>query len=248
TSFKLRYNNSLLGFLWVLLKPFMLFLIMFFVWSRLLENTQENYALYLLLGIMMFTFFSEGVTMGMNALLEKAHIILKVNFPRQIVLLSSTLMAVINLCINLGIFLIFSIFNGGSNAQLGTVLYGVWVFLVFYLFILGVSFFTSIFLIYLRDLSNVTDVGLQLLFWSTPIFYSLDTSIGGRSYDLSGIVKQLIGANPLGIVIDTVRAAFIAGEVRNWELMLAYFVVTLFLCLVGWKYFSDKVRRIAESF
>jgi ABC-2 type transport system permease protein len=247
TSFKLRYNNSFLGFLWVLLKPLMLFLILYIVWSRLLGNNQENYRLYLLLGVMMYTFFSEGINMGMNALVDKAHIILKVNFPRQIAVLSSTVMAVINFSINLIIFTIFSIFDKAQPTVL-SILYFCLIALVIYLFILGVAFFSSVFLVYLRDLSNITEIGLQLLFWGTPIFYSISSEVLLANGGTDGTIRAIVAANPIGIVINTARSALIYGQIENTTIIFAYLAFTLFLCATGVRFFSNKVKRIAESF
>src|SRR5690348_9102140 len=112
TDFKLRYNDSLLGFIWVLMKPFSIFLIMYFVLTRVFPSNEPNFALYLLIGNIFITFWSDGTNMGMDSLLSRAGLITKINFPRYTVLLSSTAVAVVNFLINTVVVTIFMIISG----------------------------------------------------------------------------------------------------------------------------------------
>ena len=100
TIFKMRYKGSILGFLWVLLKPFFMFIILFVVFSSVSGQvgnlTSRQYAVYLLSGLVIFTFFNEGITWGMGSIMERADLILKINFKRDIVVISALTMALIN--------------------------------------------------------------------------------------------------------------------------------------------------------
>src|SRR5688500_13577780 len=83
TSFKMRYQNSVLGVLWVLIKPYLTFAVLYYIWSNLRAGGEiENFSLYLLSGIIFYTYISEMITLGELALFERANIILKVNFTR----------------------------------------------------------------------------------------------------------------------------------------------------------------------
>ena len=100
TDFKLRYHGSVLGFIWVLLKPFLLFLILYIIFRYLFARGDIYFSLRLLLGLIIFSYFSEGTVHGLGALLSKANVILKVNFPRQIVVVASIINSLITLLIS----------------------------------------------------------------------------------------------------------------------------------------------------
>src|SRR5690349_2541607 len=114
TEFKLRYQGSVLGYLWSLLKPLMLFTILYFVFVRFLKFGEgiEHFEVSLLLGIVMWTFFTEATGQGMQAIVARGDLIRKINFPKYIIVISGTISALINLLLNLVVVLLFIIING----------------------------------------------------------------------------------------------------------------------------------------
>ena len=239
TNFKLRYNNSLLGFIWVLLKPLLTYVVLYIVFSQFKGGWVENYQMYLLLGIIIYTFVNEGIVFGMNGILGTAHIILKVNFPREIALGASLIMAVINLVINLFILSIFILFNPVSPTVL-SFLYFIAIIVILFSLIYGMSFFTSIILVRLRDLQHITELIMQLLFYATPIFYPLDS--------LPQVVQKVVSLNPLTILIQAARKALIHGEIVNLKAVSVIALIALLGLLFGSVYFRRNVKRVAESF
>ena len=103
TDFKLRYQGSILGYVWSLLKPLMLFAIMYVVFIHFLRfgNGIPHFAVALLLGIVMWTFFIEATNQGMQAIVLRGDLIRKINFPKYIIVISGTISALINLIFNL---------------------------------------------------------------------------------------------------------------------------------------------------
>src|SRR5260221_2602288 len=176
TSFKMRYQNSALGILWVLIKPYSTFLVQYIVWTKIVNFQIPNYQLYLLLGIILFTYFNELIILGQMSLLDRAHIILKVNFPRQIAILSALISAIINLAINMVFFLVIASLNGGVQINIKSILYFTFIALILFIFGLGISFFTSVLTVRLIDLKNVFELGIFLLMWLIPNFYSLSSN------------------------------------------------------------------------
>ena len=122
TDFKLRYQGSVLGYLWSLLKPLMLFAIMYVVFVHFLRfgKNIEHFAVAMLLGIVMWTFFTEATGQGMQAIVSRGDLIRKINFPKYIIVVSGTISALINLTLNLVVVFVFIIFCyfGGSNTYL----------------------------------------------------------------------------------------------------------------------------------
>jgi ABC-2 type transport system permease protein len=247
TSFKLRYNNSVLGFLWVLLKPLMMFLILYAVFSRFSEEGVENYSIYLLTGVIIYTLFSEGMLLGMNSLLDKGHIILKVNFPRQVAVFSALIMAAINFVINLLILLIFILFNP-INTNIVAVGYFFFISITVFLITTALSFFSSIIAVKLRDLQNIFEVLLQIGFYATPVIFPISfiprTLFGFESIN----PQQLIALNPLTTLLQAARSALITGEIIDLDKVLLIFAGTLLILFFGNLYFKATVKRVAEYF
>ncbi len=171
TDFKLRYYGSILGYFWSLLKPLFLFLVLWMVFTVFMKWDIPNYQLYLLLGIMLWNFFAEGTSMGVNSLVSKSGILKKIYFPRIFIVIATTITAFLSLFFNLIVFFIFSFFSG---------IFISWHFILFipvilflYLIVLGVSLFLSALYIKLRDINQIWEVILQVGFWLTPIIYPL---------------------------------------------------------------------------
>jgi len=241
TNFKMRYQNSILGVIWVLIKPYATFVVLYFVWTRITTVVIPNYQLYLLLGIIMYTFFNELIVLGQMSLLEKANIILKVNFPRQIAVLSNLISALINLGINLVFFFIIALVSNLGITPLGLVYLLVIIFIIF-IGSLGISFFSSILTIRYRDLKNIIELGLFLLYWATPIFYILNTNV------VSGSTSDLIALNPLGVIINQSRAALNIYGTINLTVMAGYFLAAVVLFILGWSFFNANIKKITEHF
>ena len=243
TDFKLRYNDSALGFIWVLLKPFSIFLIMYFVLSRVFPSTEPNFALYLLIGNIFITFWSDGTSMGMDSLLGRAGLITKVNFPRYIVLISSTAIAVVNFFINLIIVSIFMIMAG----LFPSIIHILWFFfcaLILYILIVVVSMFLSIIYVRFRDMKQIWELFNQLLFWATPIFYSFDALIKKSEY-MDLLLTKL---NPISILLISSRNALLKSDIilqRNVFILLAAVLVIFYL---GYIFYKKQIKKIAEYF
>jgi len=176
---------------------------------------------------------------GMKGILEMAHIILKVNFPREIALASSLILAFINVAINLVVLLVFISFNPVSPTFI-SILYFIVILGVIFVLVYGLSFFTSIILVKLRDLEHIATLVMQLLFYATPIFYPLEI--------LPERFQRIILLNPLTILIQASRSAIINGEIHYYVEVFLLFLISLILFLVGSQYFKKNVKRVAENF
>lgn len=243
--FKIKYNNSLLGFLWVFLKPFFLFLIMYVVWTRFADaSTIDKYPLYLLSGLIIYTLFSDGVTLGTKTLLDGAAIILHINYPRQIHIIVIVVMSLINYGISLVIFLLFGLVQGGLTIDLLAWLYFLFVSVILTMSVTAISFVMSVALIWLRDVENIMELVMRLLFFATPIFYS----VNGSQFSNDDIAGRLVAGNPLGIIINAGRNALVYGQIHDLPLMLVYFGLALVALWLSWLFFSRQVITIAEHF
>jgi ABC-type polysaccharide/polyol phosphate export permease len=242
TDFKLRYKNSILGLLWVILKPLVMFFITYTVWSALFHNNDSSFKMSLLLGLILINFFSDGVLVGLASLMSKAGIILKINFPREVVVISSTLTSVINFLVNMVVFFIFAIFNPISTSILGVVLFIVCVIAI-YVIILGLSLFLSVLYVRLRDLHQLVELGLQAITWITPIFYKLSM--------LPENIQFYIKLNPLTYIIVEARKGLLEGSViglNDFKSILVILAIAIVFAFLGYVFFKRNVIKIAEYF
>lgn len=243
TIFKMRYKGSILGFFWVLLKPFFLFMILYVVFSSfsssIADITPNQYAVYLLSGLIIYTFFNEGITWGLNSIMERSSLIVKINFKREIVVISALTMSLINLFINFFIISVVAVFLGVdfSLLHLGYILL---VCLTMFIGMYGIAFFTSIWMVHLRDLAHISELVLQLMFYASAVFFPV--AMIPERYQF--IVKY----NPVALFIQSVREALIHQEIVNLKFVLIALVCSILLVFVGRLYFKKNILKIAEHF
>lgn len=238
-SFKMRYQNSLLGVLWVLIKPYSTFAVLYFLWSQREGAEVDHYGVYLLVGIIFYTFLQEIILYGNMTLVDKAHIILKANFSRQIAIISSLFSALINLLINLVLLFVIILVDGISISWQGLGMIG-FVTLIIFVFGTGVALFTSVINVRFRDLKNIFELGLFLFYWVSAVVFVPDKFTGNARF--------IMEANPVAILLNQVRAGFgIYGQI-DLHLILFYLAVSLIIFILGWQFFSNNIRKIAEYF
>lgn len=171
TDFRVKYDNSVLGYFWSLLKPLLMFGTLYLVFSVFVRWEVENYRLYLLLGIVLWNFLSE-VTLNSMVLLEgKSSILKKIYFPRWIIVIASSLTSLLTLLLNMAVFFIFFIFSG-AHFHTGALLLVVYL-AELYIFVVGVSFLLCALYPKFRDIHHIWEVFVQLGFWATPVIYPI---------------------------------------------------------------------------
>lgn len=114
TDFKLRYQGSVLGYLWAVLRPLLMFAILYFVFAKMLKLGSDipHYPVYLLTGTVLWNFFTECTGQGIQAIVQRGDLLRKISFPKYIVVVASTVTPLINLAINLGVVVVFALING----------------------------------------------------------------------------------------------------------------------------------------
>lgn len=240
-DFKIRYKNSYLGLIWVVLKPMAMFAISYFVWSNIF-GADPTFKQSLLLGLIIILFFSELMLMGLSSLMNRAYIILKINFKREVAIYSATFIAVIDLLVNLFIFYLFSINSAAITSWIGLGLFGLSM-ITLYIMCMGFTFFLSIWFIRLRDLLNIVELTIQLLYWATPIFYPISI--------IPVRFQKFITMNPLTIVVTAARNGLIFGDQVTFTTfvpLLKLLAISLVIFIAGRIYFRKTVPKVAEYF
>lgn len=241
TDFKLRYKNSYLGIIWIILKPLATFAVIYIVWSNIMKM-DGDYKMGLLLGIMLMSFFNEGVLMGLGSLMAKSGVILKINFPREVVVISAVTISFIDFLINMIVFAIFSIFTPVTITLTSFLLFLASIFTL-YIFVMALGLFLSIVFIRLKDIHNLTQVILQLLFWLTPVYYQLQM--------LPENLQRYVLLNPLTTIVISARKGIITGDTVSSSDFVSIgimFLICSFLLFVAIIFFKKKVTKLAEYF
>lgn len=251
TDFKLRYQGSVLGYLWALLRPLMMFAILYVVFGKLLRFGGDipHYPVYLLAGTTLWSFFTECTNQGIQAIIGRGELIRKICFPKYIVVVSATLTAVINLLINLVVVVIFALINGVTPSW--TWLLVPLILFEFYCLALGISFLLGAINVKYRDITSIWDVLTQALFYAVPIIYPLSMIA-----ETSETAAKVLLINPIAQVIQDVRYCLITSETTTtWNYVgkehfiwkLVPIVITIVLLIWGSWYFRRKSKKFAEE-
>ena len=200
TDFKLRYQGSVLGYLWSLLKPLMLFAILYVVFTQFLRIGRgvPNYPISLLLGIVLWSYFIEATSGALKSIVGKGNLIRKINIPRYIIPVASISAAFINTVLNLIAVFVFVLFS--SNTALSPVTLLVFPILLIELTIvsLATGFLLAALFVKFRDIEHIWDVVRQGLFYLIPIIYPLAIIPSIK-------IQQIILLNPLAQIIQDSR-------------------------------------------
>ncbi len=253
TDFKLRYQGSFLGILWSVLKPLLLFAVMYTVFVRFLKFTDgtPQYPMVLLLGIALWGFFTEATNVGMKSVVDRGDILRKINFPKYIIILSAMMSSLISLSINLVVVIVIASLTGVQFTALA--LLTPLSILQLFLLAFGLALFLSTLYVKFRDISHIWEVVLQILFYSMPIFYPLTLV---ASYKIFGIeAQQLMMLNPIAQTIQDARHNLISPNTvpTTWSVqdniwaMFIPIVLTIFIITVGAIYFARNSKKFAEN-
>lgn len=234
---KLRYKNSVLGFLWTFLEPLLMLSILYFVFTNVIRTEIENYALYLLLGLIIWYLFSRSTTMGLSSLVDKAGIIQKIYFRRELIVVSSCLTAFIMMIFE---FAAFAVFLVGFQfiPPLTSILLPLVLIDLFFLS-LGISLLLSSLNVYFRDIKFIWQVILQAGFFLSPIIYTLDM--------FPENVRWFLELNPLVPILDTAHNAMLYGLLPSIKTVIQIIVSTVAIFVIGYVVFRIKDKRIVEE-
>lgn len=246
TDFKLRYQGSVLGYTWSLLKPLMMFGVLYIVFTKFLRIGGDipHYPIYLLLGIVLWGFFTEMTGQSLGSIVGRGDLIRKIRIPRWIIVVSASFSALINLSLNLIIVGIFMLFSGAD------ITWRVFLFplsiIQIYIFALGLSFFLAAVFVKYRDFSNIWDVVVQAGFYLTPILYPL-------SVIPNPLFQKILLLNPMAQAIQDARYNLVTREtittwsmLHDWKAVIPLLIIAV-VCIFGVSYFKRESNYFAEN-
>lgn len=241
TDFKLRYHGSVLGYVWALLKPLLLFLILNFVFSSIFNprNTgAEYFSLQLLTSIIIFNFFAEGTTSGLMSLMNKSTLVTKIYVPRWTIILASTINAALIFLTNLIVIIIFFAFHQylPSPQAVGFFIFFI---LLTYLLILAFSFIAAPLFLKFRDLQQIWDVAVTAMFYAAPIVYPLAI--------LPAWTHKIILLNPIAFIIHWTKTTLIENRFPPAFQIFLFVGILVLEMAISFMIYKKLEKRIAET-
>ena len=246
TDFKLRYQASLLGYLWTLLRPLAMFSILYVVFARFLRlgASVPYFPVYLLFGIVVWGFFVEATTQGLTSLVARADLLRKISFPRYVVVLSIGASVLISFALNMVVIVFFM-----ALLRVPVRLDILWLPLLFLELValsISLAFFLSALYVRFRDVNYIWEVAMQAAFYAIPIIYPL--SLIPAKY------ARLLILNPMAQIVQDARYVLVTDQTRTitqlystpWVRVIPV-GITLILVVASVVYFRRQSASFAEE-
>jgi ABC-2 type transport system permease protein len=246
TDFKLRFFGSVLGYFWSLMRPLMLFGVLYAVFTQFIRfgDDIKHYPVYLLTAIVLWTYFEEATSAAVPSAVIRENLLRKVRFPRMVIPLSVALTALFNLAMNMLAVLVFVLASGveprWSWLQLPFLI------AILVLFATGMAMLLSALYVRYRDIAPIWDVSLRVLFYGSPVLYVIST--------VPDSVEHILATNPIASVLTQMRHAVIdpaaptaADALGGVALLLIPAGVIISAFLLGLWVFNREAPRLAEN-
>jgi ABC-2 type transport system permease protein len=246
-EFKLRFFGSALGYLWQFMRPLLLFGVLYVVFTEFVSfGNAPFYAVVLLMGIVLNTFLAESVSAAVSSVVDKENLVRKIHFPRLVIPVAVVLTALFSLALNLLVVLIFALAQGVPVRWS-------WLELPLLIAILvvlatGFAMLVSALFVRMRDIRPISDVALQIAFYSSPILYPLEV------VQPAWIQKLILTVNPFADILQQARHAVIdptapsaAEAIGGWERLLIPGAIVAAVFAWGFWVFNRAAPRIAED-
>lgn len=219
-DFKQKYKRTVLGMVWSILSPLLSLLVMRLVFTHFFGRQQPFYTTYLFAGNLLFNYYRESTSGGMNSLMANASIFTKINIPKYLFLLSKNVSAIINFGLSLCVFFIFAAIDGITfHWKFIAILYPI---LMLTLFNIGIGMVLSALFVFFRDIQYIYDIFTMLLMYMSAVFYYVDT--------YPADIQKLFLLNPVYCTIRYVRLIVIQNTIPSLELhglLLIYAIAAL---------------------
>lgn len=241
TDFKLRYQGSVLGYVWALLKPLLMFGVLYVVFSSVFNMRNDGtsyYALELLVSIMMFNFFAEGTAAGLNSLLTKSQLVTKIYVPRWTIIVASTLNAAMIYVANFAVVaMFFAIYS--LMPPLSSVLMFLVFSLAIYVLVVSFALIAAPLQVMFRDVALVWEVLSQVLFFATPVMYPLAM--------MPAHTQQLLLMNPMAFIIHFTKTSLTIGHLPDPSQIAVFLTVLTAGLALGVAAYRRLIPSIAEK-
>lgn len=238
-----RYRGSMLGLIWSLVNPVLLLAVYTFVFSEVFKarwgegvGSKSEFAIALFTGLMVFNVFAECFNRAPMLMLSNVNYVKKVVFPLEILPVVALGSALFNLLTSMVVWLLFFVLCMGLP-PLMALLFPV-AFLPLLLFSLGMGWFLASLGVYLRDISQFTNIMTTVLMFMSPIFYPITA--------LPKAYQHMMLLNPLTTVIEQTRNLLMWGRAPDWMQLTTYTLIMLVVACLGFAWFQKTRKGFAD--
>lgn len=252
TEFKLRFFGSILGYVWTLMRPLLFFGVILLVFTKLLNvgaSKTPYYAQYLLMAIILFTYFQEATGNSVQSLVGRESMLRKVRFPRMAVPMSVSMFCLFNLGMNL--IVVFAFILGAGIEPRWTWLELIPLTALLVVLATSVGMLLSALYVRYRDVQPIWEVCLQLLWYGSPILYTVQTAAHRSFFGIP--FSRLLMINPIGAILTQARYAVIdpnaptaAEAIGGTARLLIPLGIIAVMLVIGLWYFKREAPHISE--
>lgn len=233
SSFKLRNEGTYLGILWYLLNPILLLIVTYIVFNPFFGPKIPYYPLYVFLGIIQFNFFTNATITSMKIIVSNEYIIKSINFKREFLVVSAVSMILLAHCIEMILFLVILLFMG----VVPNFLVFIPIFLLFFIFTLGISFALASLFIYFRDLDYIWAFFNRILWLMTPVIFVITNN------NLLNIINKY---NPMYYVVSMSRDVLIYGNSPSFSSWIILVLLSVISLIIGMFIFAKLKKNFPE--
>jgi ABC-type polysaccharide/polyol phosphate export permease len=238
SQYKLKDQSTFLGFLWSFLHPLLLLVILFFFFNTQLGAGVDHYGVYLLIGLVQFTHFSNATGSSLRALRASRELTAETVFPKELVVLGMVASLSIEFIVSMAISLLIALATGVELHL--TWLWAPVAIAVQLLLVVWVSIALASLYPFARDVDHVYEVVLRILFFATPIFYQVDL-VG------DGLARRLVDLNPLYFVMKITRDGVLNGQSPPLLGLLGFIAVNIVCLFAALFLFKRLEPEFAEN-
>lgn len=246
-NLKIRYKNSILGFLWSLLNPLATMLVMFIVFSAVLKIDKfgkvDNFVLFLLCGVLPWNFLSTSLSEGTASIARNPSLVKQVYFPRELIPLSVVFTNLINHILTLFAFLflifLFSLIGFIPFTLSLTLFFLPLIIALECSLIIGLVFFFSSLNVFYRDIEHFLEFFLVLWFYLTPIFYPLSL--------IPPVLQALYYLNPMTLITEMFRRVIMHSQLPGFSYIFGVLIEIIIVFIIGYYVFNYKKGLFAEN-
>ena len=234
-----KYKHSFLGVLWSFINPLLQILVYALIFPLVMKNggSYKDYTVFMVCGLIPWAYFTTVINRASFIMIENGNILKKVYFPRSILPLSLVTSETINFLVSCIIILAFIVIKGFGISKF--ILFFPLVLLIQYVLLLGIALIFSAVTVYMRDIQHFIGVVLQLLFYATPIVYSIDT--------IPEEFRWILKWNPMTYIIEGYRAIFYNQTMPDLKSLGVLGIISIIILIVGYLLFNKLQKRFAEE-
>ncbi len=237
-EFSIRYKQSIFGVLWAFIQPFSMMLLFTFVFTYVMpvKMSEYPYPLFFYSSLLPWTFFSSSLNYSIPSLVNHYSLITKIYFPREILPLSGIMNAFVDLLIASSFLLVLFLFYHYPVTT--NVIWAIPLLLLLLLFTIAVSLILAALNVYYRDVKLATNFLIQLWFFATPVFYTIDR--------VSPKLKPFLFLNPLTFIVENMRRCLVEGRAVVWWQYMIILLLCLSIFIFSYRFFKITERRFAD--